>query len=143
MNRRSFLMMSAIAAAMAAPTAFARAPQADTLLARPWLHVAATDAATGADMSARFPQLSGRVEYRRDGTYVFADGADQGRWSVSSDGRKLTLASATFEYGLELSIERLDTTGLQLSSRMVGADGAERLIVETFAPGVHAALTPR
>jgi hypothetical protein len=136
MTRRSFLMTSALAAAVAAPAVSARAPLADALLARPWLHVAATDAASGADMSQRLPHLASRVEYRRDGTYVFGDGADQGRWSLSSDGRRLTLASATFEYGVELTVERLDATGLRLASRMVGADGAAGEVVFCAGAGI-------
>ena len=136
MTRNILFASSLIVTAIAGPSALATTPTLaiGALLVQSWQHVGTNDAETGADVSAMFPNLAGKVEYRRDGTYVFGDGSDRGLWTLSADGKRLVLASVTFEYGVELAVELLDASGLHVSSQMVSADGAKRTVVETFSP---------
>ncbi len=136
MTRKILLASSVLVTVITGASAFATGPNLvnDALLVQSWQHVATRDAGTGADVSEMFPNLAGKVEYRRDGTYVFGDGSDRGFWTLSADGRRLVLASVTFEYGVELAVERLDASGLHVASQMVSADGAKRMVVETFSP---------
>jgi hypothetical protein len=147
MNRRTLLAAAAICAMAAGTAVDARvadgASTATQLLARDWRHVGTADAATGADLASRLPQLVAGMSYRADGSYVSGE-HDRGTWSLSADGRTITLSSATFEYGIELSVERLDAGMLRITSRQsMGPGGEVRAVAETFAPAGRQVITAR
>jgi hypothetical protein len=147
MNRRTLLTAAALCAMAAGTAVDARmadgASSATQLLARDWRHVATVDAATGADLAARLPRLAAGMSYRADGSYLSGE-HDRGTWSLSSDGRTITLSSSTFEYGVELSVERLDAGMLRITSRQIlGPDGESRAVAETFAPTGRQVVTAR
>jgi hypothetical protein len=147
MNRRTLLAAAAVCALAAGTAVDARvadaASPAEQLIARDWRHVATIDAATGADISAKLPQLAAGMSYRADGSYVSGE-HDRGSWRLSADGRTLTLSSSTFEYGVELSVERLDSGMLRVTSRQViGPGGEVRAVAETFAPAGRQVVTAR
>lgn len=143
MDRRHFLV--SIAALATATPAFAvpSVQSAVHLLAKPWRHVGTNDLASGADIGSLFPHIAGNVSYRHDGSYVFGDGSDIGSWSLSDDARTLTIHSATFEYRNEFTVERLDQSGLRVSSRAIAANGVPYSVVESFVPAARSVVTAR
>lgn len=145
MNRRTFLVSGALAAALATPAAAALSPlpSPSRMLAKSWRHVSTIDAITGGNVTEQYPHLASNIAYGSDGTYVAGDGVDTGVWTLSPDGRRLTLASGTFEYSMGLAVELLDGSRLRVSSRLIGADGVERSIIETFASSGRAIVTLR
>jgi hypothetical protein len=147
MNRRALLTIAALGAMTAVTSVDARvmdgAASAEQLLARQWRHVSTTDAATGVDLSTGLPRLSSKLAYLPDGTYLSGD-SDRGSWSLSADGRTLKLASDTFEYSVELYVERLDAGVLRVTSRQIlGPGGEARVVAETFAPAARQVVTAR
>jgi hypothetical protein len=145
MNRRKFLISSALMTTLIATLASATPPilANDVLLSKLWHHTSTRDATTGTDISHLFPRLKEVVEFNRDGSFSFGNDTDQGVWAVSPDGKRLSITSTTFEYGVVLTIQHVDELDLRILSRMTSAEGMEYMVIETFSSTVRSDLTSR
>jgi predicted ester cyclase len=86
-----------------------------------WKHNSTINADTKSDVTQKYPMFIGIGDYKTDGTYEFynMDGSpkgDKGTWSVSENGKKLSIVSSTFGYKADVDIEKLDENHFDLKA---------------------------
>lgn len=107
-----------------------------------WKQINTVNADKKNDVTQKYPMFIGIGEYKTDGTYEFFNSngspkGDKGNWSVSEDGKKLSIASNTFGYNVDVDIERLDENHFDL--RAVQYDNKTGKPIETII-AYHAAI---
>jgi hypothetical protein len=128
------------AAVLASTDMSSAAEKIQMITAGQWRLERIVNSATGEDVSARHAAIHGTVSYSADGLYAFKVSAggpidDKGEWSLSADGRVMTLNSATFEYSVRLVVERADTHELRVQSQRYHQDGGvEEVVTEIYVP---------
>jgi predicted ester cyclase len=107
-----------------------------------WKHLSTINSETKNDVTQKYPLFIGIGHYKADGTYEFfkLDGSpkgDKGTWSVSEDGKKISIISSTFGYKADVDVERLDENHFDLKA--IQYDNKTGKPIETVT-ALHTAL---